>query len=159
MNAFRILQLSKKNMLLFSSPLSVDTDDAPHQQQLELIELHCDNELHSWHQQLSLVNFYWQLDKGRFPEMWTFAKKMLSFFGSTYLCEQTSSVINWNKNCLRSRLSDSHLRDILHISTTALKPNLAYLLHPDLSINLLISVSKLPISLSDDLIWCKIHKF
>lgn len=45
----------EKDMLLFSSPFSVDTDDAPPQLQLELIE----------HQQLSLVDFYEQLDKGR----------------------------------------------------------------------------------------------
>lgn len=115
-------------MLLFSSPLSVDPDDAPPQLQLELIELQCDDERRGKHQQLSLVDFYGQLDKDRFPEMRTFAKKMLSLFGSTYLCEQTFSVMNLNKNQLRSKLSDSHLRDILRISTTSLKPDLASLL-------------------------------
>ncbi|CAM1292277.1 Uncharacterised protein r2_g143 [Pycnogonum litorale] len=60
--------------------------------------------------------------------MRSFAKKMLSLFGSTYLCEQTFSVMNFNKNRLRSRMSDSHLRDILRISTTALKPDLVSLL-------------------------------
>src|SRR4029434_5357406 len=33
-----------------------------------------------------------------------------------------------NKNRLRSKLSDSHLHDILRISTSAVKPDLAYLL-------------------------------
>ncbi|KAK2816816.1 hypothetical protein Q5P01_025007 [Channa striata] len=111
---------------IFSSPFSVDSDDAPPQLQLELIELQCDDEQHGKHQQLSLVDFYGQLDKGTFPEMRTFAKKMLSLFGSTYLCEQTFSVMN--KNRLRSRLSDSHLCDILRISTASLKPDLASLL-------------------------------
>ncbi|KAJ8366413.1 hypothetical protein AAFF_G00355670 [Aldrovandia affinis] len=75
-----------------------------------------------------LVNFYRQLDKGRFQEIRTFAKKMLSLFGSTYLCEKTFSVMNINKNRLRTRLSDSHLRDILRIKTTVFEPDLAYLL-------------------------------
>ncbi|KAF7643567.1 hypothetical protein LDENG_00237210, partial [Lucifuga dentata] len=63
---FRDFAAVEKDMLLFSSPFSVDPDDAPHQLQLELIELQCDNERCSRHQQLSLVNFYRQLDKGRF---------------------------------------------------------------------------------------------
>lgn len=49
---------------IFSSPFSVDPDDAPHQLQMELIELQCDSELCSQHQQLSFVNFYQQLNKG-----------------------------------------------------------------------------------------------
>ena len=106
----------------------MDPDDAPPQLQLELIELQCDDEWRGRHQQLSLVDFYRQLDKGRFPEMRTLAKKMLSLFGSTYLCEQTFSVMNLNKSRLRSKLSDSHLRDILRISTSAVKPDLACLL-------------------------------
>ncbi|XP_073470399.1 general transcription factor II-I repeat domain-containing protein 2-like [Aquarana catesbeiana] len=83
----------KNEISLFSSPFSV----APDQLQLELIELHCDSELRSHHQQLSLVNFYRQLDKSRFQEIRTL-KKMLSLFGSTYMCEQTFSAMNFNKN-------------------------------------------------------------
>ena len=118
---FRDFATIEKDMLLFSSPFSVDPNDASPQ-------LQCDDEWRSRHQQLSLVDFYRQLDKGRFPEMRTFAKKMLSLFGSTYLCEKTFSVMNLNKDCSRSRLSDFHLRDILRISTTSLKPDLACLL-------------------------------
>nr|DBA20368.1 TPA: hypothetical protein GDO54_017157 [Pyxicephalus adspersus] len=118
----------EKEISLFSSPFSVDPDDAPDQLQLELIELHCDSELRSRYQQLSLVNFYRQLDKGRFQEIRTLAKKMLSLFGSTYLCEKTFSAMNFNKNRVRTRLSDSHLRDILRIKTTAFVPDRAYLL-------------------------------
>ncbi|XP_072274649.1 general transcription factor II-I repeat domain-containing protein 2A-like [Pyxicephalus adspersus] len=115
----------EKEISLFSSPFSVDPDDAPDQLQLEL---HCDSELRSRYQQLSLVNFYRQLDKGRFQEIRTLAKKMLSLFGSTYLCEKTFSAMNFNKNRVRTRLSDSHLRDILRIKTTAFVPDRAYLL-------------------------------
>ncbi|KAJ8379024.1 hypothetical protein AAFF_G00231930 [Aldrovandia affinis] len=124
---FRDFAAIEKEITLFSS-FSVDPDDAPDHLQLELIELQCDAECRSRHQQLPLVNFYHQLDKGRFQEIRTFAKQMLSLFGSTYLCEKTFSVMNINKNRVRTRLSDSHLRDILRIKTTVFEPDLAYLL-------------------------------
>ena len=75
---FRDFAAIEMDMLLLSSPFSVDPYDASPQLQLELIEMQCDNECHGRHQKLSLVDFYRQLDKGRFPE--TFAKKMLSLF-------------------------------------------------------------------------------
>ncbi|XP_063781329.1 general transcription factor II-I repeat domain-containing protein 2A-like [Pseudophryne corroboree] len=118
----------EKEITLFSSPFSVVPDNAPDHLQLELIELQCDVECRSRYQQLPLVNFYRQLDKGRFQETRTFGKKMLSLFGSTYLCEKTFSVMNHNKNRVRTRLSDSHLRDILRIKTTVFELDLAYLL-------------------------------
>ncbi|KAJ8362531.1 hypothetical protein AAFF_G00369740 [Aldrovandia affinis] len=125
---FRDFAAIEKEITLFPSPFSVDPDDAPDHLQLELIELQCGAECRSRHQQLPLVDFYRQLDNGRFQEIRTFAKKMLSLFGSTYLCEKTFSVMNINKNRLRTRLSDSHLRDILRIKTTVFEPDLAYLL-------------------------------
>ncbi len=114
--------------MLFSSHISLDADRAPSQLQLELIELQCNDELRGQQQQLSLVNFYRQLDKERFSEMRTFAKRMLSLFGSTYLCEQTFSVMNLNKSSLRSRLTVAHLRDSLRVSTSALEPDLDHIL-------------------------------
>ena len=83
---FQDFAVIEKDMLLFSSPFSVDPDDAPHHLQLELIELQRHDELRSRHQQLSLVNFYQQLDKDRSPEIRTLAKKMRSLFGSMYTC-------------------------------------------------------------------------
>ncbi|KAK3568677.1 hypothetical protein QTP86_012873 [Hemibagrus guttatus] len=125
---FRDFAAIEKDIILFSSPFSVDPDDALEHLQLELIELQCDAEYRSRHQQLPLVNFYRQLDEGRFQEIRTFAKKMLSLFGSTYLCEKTFSVMNITKSCVRTRLSDSHLRDVLRIKATFLEPELDYIL-------------------------------
>ncbi|XP_077340540.1 general transcription factor II-I repeat domain-containing protein 2-like [Lithobates pipiens] len=127
----RQLSQAQPNLIHFSALQEIMTSfpqDNINQLQLELIELHCDSELRSRHQQLSLVNFYRQLDKSRFQEIRTLAKKMLSLFGSTYICEKTFSVMNVNKNRVRTRLSDSHLRDILRIKTTAFDPDLAYVL-------------------------------
>lgn len=123
------------DMRLFSSPFSVDPDTVAENLQLELIEMQSDDELRGRQQHHSLVDYYRQLDKGKYPQMRHFAKRMLSLFGSTYLCEQTFSVMNLNKTSVRSRLTDSHLRDILRISTSALKPDLSCImkgkqLHP-----------------------------
>uniref|UniRef100_K7G8U0 SPIN-DOC-like zinc-finger domain-containing protein n=1 Tax=Pelodiscus sinensis TaxID=13735 RepID=K7G8U0_PELSI len=107
----------EKEISLFSSPFSVDPEDAPDQLQLIELILDCVPILVQIYQQLSLVNFYRQLDKSRFQEIRTLAKKMLSLFGSTYMCEKTFSAMNFNKNRVRTRLSDSHLRDILRIKT------------------------------------------
>ena len=114
----------EKMITLFSSPFAVVPDNAPEHLQLELIEMQCDAECRSQNQQLPLVNFYRQLDKDRFQGIRTLAKKILSLFGSTYLCEKTFSVMNLNKNRLRTRLSDSHLRDILRIKTSVFEPDL-----------------------------------
>jgi len=48
----------------------------------------------------------------------------LSEFGSTYLCEQTFSVMNMNKTQLRSNLTDNNLSSILRLATTKLEPNI-----------------------------------
>ncbi|XP_061434680.1 collagen alpha-3(VI) chain-like [Lethenteron reissneri] len=53
----------EKDMLLFSSPFSMDPNNATPKLQLELIELQCDDEWRGKHQQCSLVDFYRQLDK------------------------------------------------------------------------------------------------
>lgn len=125
---FRDFAAIEKDITLFTSPFSVDADDAPDHLQLELIELQCDAECRSRHQSLSLLNFYRQLDESRFHEIRAFAKKMLSLFDSTYLCEKTFSVMNITKSRHRTRLSDSHLRDFLRIKTTAFEPDVNLML-------------------------------
>ena len=74
---FRDFAAIEQDMWLFSFPFSMNPNDASPQLQLELIELQCD-ELCGRHQQLSVVELYQQLDKGKFPKMQTFPKKLLS---------------------------------------------------------------------------------
>lgn len=123
-----ILHLLKRISHFFLSRFSVDPNDDPANQQLELIELQCDVECHCQHQQLPLVNIYCWLDKDRFQEIWTFSKKMLSLFGLTYLCKMMFTVMNINKNRVRTKQSHSPLCDILRIKTTVFEPDLPCLL-------------------------------
>ena len=57
------------------------------------------------------------------PNLRRTAQTMLALFGSTYVCEQTFSVMNINKASHRSKLTDQHLRSILRLATTKLTPD------------------------------------
>ena len=48
---------------------------------------------------------------------------MLTLFVSTYVCEQTFSVMNTNKVRHRSNLANHHLGSVLRIATTNLTPD------------------------------------
>ena len=48
---------------------------------------------------------------------------MLMLFGSTYVWEQTFSVMNINKACHGNTLNAEHLGSILQIATTKLTPD------------------------------------
>uniref|UniRef100_A0A3P9LFQ4 HAT C-terminal dimerisation domain-containing protein n=1 Tax=Oryzias latipes TaxID=8090 RepID=A0A3P9LFQ4_ORYLA len=96
------------DMELFSPPFSVSPDLAPEHLQMELIEFQCDTELRRKFVSLPLRDFYPHVSVQRYPQMRKNAQVMLSLFGSTYICEQTFSLMNLNKIKLRGTLTDSH---------------------------------------------------
>ena len=109
---------------LFSTPFLMDAQEVEESLQLELIEMQCDSSLRNQHHLLSLSDFYRSLERTRFPLMIRNAKQMMSLFGSTYICEQTFSLLTLNKNKLRSKMTDNHLCDVLRLATTKLTPHL-----------------------------------
>lgn len=98
-------------------PLSQDPETAPEELQLELIDVQSDPVLKEKLNSLKLNDFYASLNEAAFPNLPRTAQKMLPLFGSTYVCEQTFSVMNINKASHRSKLTDQHLRSILRIAT------------------------------------------
>ena len=70
-----------------------------------------------------MQDFYKCLNIERSQNLLNLAKQMFSLFGSTYICEQTVSVINFNKSKQRSSLTDRHSEDILKISSSHIVPN------------------------------------
>uniref|UniRef100_A0A3Q2Y307 HAT C-terminal dimerisation domain-containing protein n=1 Tax=Hippocampus comes TaxID=109280 RepID=A0A3Q2Y307_HIPCM len=96
--------------------------------QLELIEMQCDDSLKSQNQLLSLSDFYQNLDNAKFSLMRRHARRMMSLFSSTYICEQTFSLLNQNKSRLRSTMTDSNLCEVLCVSTTKLSPDIPAIL-------------------------------
>ncbi|GAA6073181.1 general transcription factor II-I repeat domain-containing protein 2-like [Tachysurus ichikawai] len=127
-NVFKKFSVIEKQIKLFSTPFLVDAEEVEESLQLELIEMQCDDSLKSQHQLLSLPDFYQSLDHAKFPLLRRHAKRMMSLFGSTYICEQTFSLLNQNKSRLRSRMTDSHLCEVLCVSTTKLSPDIPAIL-------------------------------
>ncbi|XP_033842309.1 general transcription factor II-I repeat domain-containing protein 2-like [Periophthalmus magnuspinnatus] len=114
----------EKSLQLVSCPFSQNPETVPPEVQLELIDLQSDSTLKEKFSTLKLNDFYASLNEATFPNLRRTAQKMLTLFGSTYLCEQTFSVMNINKDRHRSRLTDQHLGSILRIATTKLTPDL-----------------------------------
>lgn len=106
---------------LFAIPFSVDVNTAPHEMQMEIIELQSSNILKAKYDSVPIANFYKEyVQKPTYPHLYDNAKRVMCMFGSTYCCEQLFSKMNYTKNNLRTRLSDHHLNDVLKISSTKL---------------------------------------
>nr|XP_014351308.1 PREDICTED: general transcription factor II-I repeat domain-containing protein 2A-like [Latimeria chalumnae] len=112
---------------LFADPFSSDAESVPDDLQLELIELQCSTVLKSKHREVLLLEFYRTLDNTLFPNLSREALKLLSLFGSTYICEQVFSLMKLNKLHLRIRLTDDNLHAVLQVATTSLEPDIPQL--------------------------------
>ena len=86
---FGDFRTQETNLSIFSSPFYTDIEDAPALLQMELIELQEDLNLKAKFQDVELGTFYSKhLPKDKYPNVVSFAQRMMSLFGSTYLCEQ-----------------------------------------------------------------------
>ncbi|XP_068233576.1 general transcription factor II-I repeat domain-containing protein 2-like [Palaemon carinicauda] len=105
---------------LLSSPFACDVETAAEELQVELTDLQADNSLKRLFENKPLVEFYASLHSEKFINLKNFARKMFVIFASTYICEQTFSILKVNKSKNRSLLSDSNLQSVLRISTSNL---------------------------------------
>lgn len=112
---------------LFADPFSADPESVPDDVQLELIELQCSTALKNRHRELPLLQFYQSLDDTQFPKLCTEARKLVSMFGSSYICEQVFSLMKLNKSSFRTRLTDDNLHAVLRVATTSLEPDILHL--------------------------------
>ena len=97
----------ENDMMLVSSPFAFNVDTSPTDLQLELIDLQSDAVIGELFKTISLTRFYAYLDEQNFPKIRSHAQKMFVLFESTYVCEQTFSVMKYNKSRHRSSLTDS----------------------------------------------------
>lgn len=113
----------ESEMLMVSSPFTCSVDSAPSDVQFELIDLQSDSLLAENFKSVPLLDFYSSLNEDNFPNLRRHAQKLLVLFGSTYICEQTFSVMKLNKSRYRSSLTDEHLSAVLRISTSDIQPD------------------------------------
>jgi len=59
--------------------------------------------------------------EGQFPEIVKCCKKVLTMFGSTYVCEAGFSAMN-NIKSKRNSLTDEHLENLLRAAATQYQP-------------------------------------
>ena len=88
---------------------------------MEVIDLQCSIELKG---PLSKIELFRNRYLNKYGKVKDMVLKLFSLFGSTYVHEQTSSIMNLSKNKLRPNLTDVNLSSILKIVTNELKPNI-----------------------------------
>lgn len=120
---FKDFKLIEDDLLLVSTPFSFDASKAPFQLQMELIDLQCDLLLQEKIKSSPITDFYASLNESAFPNLKSFAQQMIVIFGSMYICEQTFSLMKFNKSKHRSGMTDGHLEAVLSIATTETVPN------------------------------------
>ena len=106
-----------ENFMLFSDPFYCNSESAPTNLQSELIKLEESSDLKSL-QDLPLNKFYFLVPASTYSNLHKLASRMAFLFGSTYICEKTFSIINFNKSKWKAGLSDEYPQSILQISTT-----------------------------------------
>ena len=114
---FADFDLIKEQIKLFSNPMEIQIETQPSEFQLELCDLQSDPFLQSKKNERNKA--FWKLvSNEQFPVLRKFALKMLSMFGSTYICESTFSVMKRLKSNARNRLADETLDARLRLATT-----------------------------------------
>ena len=71
----------------------------------------------------NLIIFWHAVMKERFPVLKKHANRLICMYGTSYQCEQTFSAMKIIKNVYRTRLTDTHLNDLVQLATTKYSPN------------------------------------
>ena len=108
---FAELRACSQDFALFANPFEAVVNNVPVHLQMELVDLQCDADLKSKFAEVPLVKFYGEyIPHDTFPGLVNHARMLTALFGSTYMCEQLFSKMNFAKCKTRSRtqLSDAH---------------------------------------------------
>lgn len=103
---------------IFSCPFQVDVNSVPENLQMELIELQCNNEMKQIFASISKIHFYNTYITERFFNLRYFAQRVVSAFGSTYVCETFFSKMKFTKSSSRASLIDDNFENQLRCATS-----------------------------------------
>ncbi|XP_029654736.1 general transcription factor II-I repeat domain-containing protein 2-like [Octopus sinensis] len=103
----------------FSSPFHVDVFIVSNTLQTEIIDLQCNSELRLVYPTISKIDFYNKyVTAEKYPNLRIFAQRVVSSFGSTYVCESFFSKLKFSKSRYRSSLTDKNLENQLRCATS-----------------------------------------
>ncbi|XP_047569102.1 general transcription factor II-I repeat domain-containing protein 2 isoform X3 [Lutra lutra] len=109
-------KVHESELTLFSSPFSVRVESVHEALQMEVIDLQCNTVLKTKYDKVGVPEFCKYL-WGSYPRYRVHCAKILSMFGSTYICEQLFSIMKLSRTKFCSRLKDSQWDSVLHIAT------------------------------------------
>ena len=90
-NRFKDFEALEPQFHLFSIPFAVDTDKVSEDMKMELVELQSDIVLKQKYMDIGVPEFYKFLSRDKFPKLLSEFTKIMTMFGSTYICQQVSS--------------------------------------------------------------------
>ena len=91
--------------------------------ELEMIDL-CEEDKLKPALREGTTEFWKSVPMEKYPNIKWAALKVLSMFGSTYVCESVLSTLNHVKSSHRSVLIDTHVKELLRVATMEYKPDL-----------------------------------
>nr|KAF6336872.1 hypothetical protein mMyoMyo1_012078 [Myotis myotis] len=92
---FSDFKLYENELILFSSPFSININNVNEELQMEVIELQHNTILKTKYDDVGIPEFFKYLGNS-YPKYKNHCAKILSMFGSTYICEQLFSVMTQN---------------------------------------------------------------
>ncbi|XP_077341985.1 general transcription factor II-I repeat domain-containing protein 2A-like [Lithobates pipiens] len=127
---FRDLQLKRPQITFLVDPFNAETDclKAPlvideGAAEKEMIDLREEDKLKPALKE-GTIEFWKLVPMEKYPNVKRAALKILSMFGSTYVCESLFSTLKHVKSKHRSVLTDTHVKELLRVTTTEYKPDL-----------------------------------
>ncbi|ELK06839.1 General transcription factor II-I repeat domain-containing protein 2 [Pteropus alecto] len=109
-------KLYESELTVFSSPFSMKIESVHEALQMEVIDLQCNTVLKTKYDKVGIPEFYKYLWSS-YPKYRNHCAKILSMFGSTYICEQLFSIMKLSKTKYCSQLKASQWDSVLHIAT------------------------------------------
>ncbi|XP_058536823.1 general transcription factor II-I repeat domain-containing protein 2B isoform X2 [Ochotona princeps] len=110
-------KLHEGELTLFSSPFSIKVDCVREDLQMEVIDLQCNTFLKAKYDKVGVPEFYKYLWSS-YPKLRSHSARILSMFGSTYICEQLFCIMKLSKTKYCSPLPAAPWDSVLPVASS-----------------------------------------